>query len=215
MGKKNLKVVFDSPVALALVACCLAVFVVCCIAPQAISNRILAFFATPVIKQNGKVINFFNISTYLKLVVHIFGHSNFYNLVLNLCIILMLAPQTEKLYGSRFFALMVLIASLVNGVLAFCFVSFSLNGAQSISFLLIVLNVFISIKKQEMPISPLILTVFFIVYSIAAGYGSYAQITSLAGGLCAGLFGIIPQEKQKSKNPKKSSIKITTETNNE
>ncbi len=215
MGKKNIKIVFDSPVTLALTACCLLVFVFCKIAPQQISSRVLAFCSTPVMRLNRKVINFFSISTYLRLVAHVFAHGSFSGLFLNLGFILMLAPQTEKLYGSRFFALMTLIAGLVSGVLAFCFVPFSLQGAQSISFLLVVLCVFGSIKKQELPLSPLILLVLFVIHSITAGYGAYAQITSLAGGFCAALFGMIPQESRKPKNSGKSSIKRTTGTSDE
>lgn len=221
MAKKNTKIVFDSPVTLILAACCLLVFAFCKIAPQAICAKVMAFFSTPVMRQNGKVVNLFNVSTYLRLVMHVFGHGNFFSLFLNLSFILLLAPQTEKLYGSRFFALMALTASLVSGVLAFCFVPFSLQGAQCISFLLVVLCVFGSIKKQELPLSPLILLVLFIIFSITANYGAYAQIANLAGGLCAALFGMIPQEKKNTQNGKKSSAgknkenKTGTEANDE
>ena len=212
---KNIKIIFDSPVALTLVLCCLILFIFCKIMPQNVNEKILAFFSTPIIKQNGKVINFFNFSPYLKLFLHIFAHANFFSLFLNLSIILLLAPQIENLYGSRLFFLMILIASLVSGVLAFCFVPFSLQGTQSVCFLLIVLYVFNSIKKHALPLSAIILLILFVIFSITAGYGGLAQIVNILGGFCSSLFGIIPKETGNSKKSKVSSIKMNKFEKNE
>jgi len=149
-----------------------------------------------------------NISSYIKLVLYIFGSNSWGSLFSSLVFILLLGPTIEEQYGSIIIGIMILISALFAGVLNACFCTQCLRGPIAIIFMLIFLNAFISFSKKKLPLSFVLAFVLFILFIIFDQKGLdnprtpldllVTIIVTVAGGLCGGLFAFLASPKSRA-----------------
>ena len=131
--------------------------------------------------------------TWIRAFTHIFGHADWEHLISNMSYILLLGPMLEEKYTSQTLAGVIAITavgtSLVNYVL---FPSMALCGASGVVFAFILLSSFTGFKEGEIPITFILVAVFFIGQQIWDGITMQDNISNMAhivGGLIGALAG--------------------------
>ncbi len=132
--------------------------------------------------------------TYIRLITHSIGHTNWDHLVHNFLYILLVGPMIEEKYGSINLLIMLLITSLVIGVYNSLFTKYSICGASGNVYMLIVLSSFANISEGKIPITVLLILIFYVISELKDKITKKRDNTyhdgHLLGALCGILFGI-------------------------
>ncbi len=134
----------------------------------------------------------FNPLTYIRLLTHILGHSNWTHFRNNFLTILLIGPLVEEKYGSYNLLIMILITSLVTGILHNILSNKVLLGASGIAFMLIILSTFVNIQSGKIPITLLLIFIFYIVDEIKDGLfkkDNVSHLGHLIGAICGCIYG--------------------------
>lgn len=133
--------------------------------------------------------------TYIRLVTHIFGHDSWSHFSNNFLYILLIGPMIEEKYGSINLLLMFMITSLVIALFNIIFNNYSIKGASGNVYMLIVLSSFSNITEGKIPITLILIFLFFITSeirkSITDKNKSIYHDGHLIGALCGVIFGLI------------------------
>lgn len=131
--------------------------------------------------------------TYIRLITHIFGHADFNHFMNNFLYILLVGPMIEEKYGSKNLVLMILITALITGLLNNIFSKNKMIlGASGIVFMLIILSSFVNIKAGTIPITLILICIFYVVNEILQGIfkkDDVSHIGHLIGAICGFIFG--------------------------
>jgi membrane associated rhomboid family serine protease len=140
-------------------------------------------------------------SFYLGLLGHPLAHSGWPHWFGNIMFLLLLGPILEEKYGSRRLLLMFLFTALITGLLNALFFDANLIGASGIVFMLMILISFANVKEKQIPLTFILVVVFFLGQEIIASFkpDHISQFGHIIGGLCGGVFGfflnkILPQK---------------------
>ena len=198
--KKRWKITYNAPVTLTFTILCAAILLMNNLLLD--ENLIPALFTAPGSWRSPSPFNWHSPLDYLRLLTHVFGHSDWNHLIGNLAFILLLGPLMEERYGSSMLALMMAVTALVTGVLNACLIPMSLMGASGIVFMLIMLAALAPLEKCELPVSfVLVLAVYMgreLVNADAKRLQNIATFAHIAGGLCGSLFGFMTAPKKKA-----------------
>ena len=86
-----------------------------------------------------------------------------------------------------------LVTALVTGLVQFIFFpSSALLGASGVVFMMIVLSSFTEMKKGGIPVTLILVVIFYLGREIMdgiIGYDSVSQMTHIVGGVCGMFFG--------------------------
>ena len=104
--------------------------------------------------------------TYIRFFTHILGHSDWEHLSNNYLKILLLGPLIEEKYGSINYLIMILLTAFVVAVYNFIKGKEWLKGASCISFMLTVLSAFVNITENKIPITLVLIILFYIIDEI-------------------------------------------------
>lgn len=183
MNKKKLRITFNAPVVLSLVAI------------SAIAT-LLNYLTAGV---SGKLVfmtyhsALLSPMTWIRAFTHIFGHADWAHLIGNMSYLLLLGPMLEEKYSSQTLAAVIAITafgtSLVNYIF---FPQVALCGASGVVFAFILLSSFTSFKEGEIPITFILVAVFFIGQQIYEGITVHDNISNMAhivGGIIGGFLG--------------------------
>lgn len=201
---KNLRITYNAPVTLTFALVSALILLIDTLFLN--NNLIPAIFTAP----SNSTFHFNQPLDYFRLILHIFGHSDWNHLISNMAFILLLGPMLEERYGSRILSLMMIVTSLVTGVLNACFSTFPMVGSSDIAFMMILLASFTSLSKNEIPLSFILILILYIGREIVTHQqkDNIAIIAHIAGGLCGSLFAFLATPKQKAT----STVKKVTNT---
>ncbi len=131
--------------------------------------------------------------TWIRAFTHIFGHADWAHFVGNMSYLLLLGPMLEEKYGSKTLAGVVAVTavatSLVNYIL---FPNVMLCGASGVVFAFILLSSFTSFKQGEIPLTFILVAVFFIGQQILEGVfvrDNISNLSHIIGGIIGGFLG--------------------------
>jgi len=132
--------------------------------------------------------------TYIRLFTHAIGHQDFEHFVNNFLYILLVGPMIEEKYGSVNLIIMLLITSLVIALFNIIFDNYAILGASGNVYMLIVLSSFANISEGKIPLTVLLILVFFVLgeakKSITERKSKTYHDGHLIGAVCGLLFGI-------------------------
>lgn len=134
----------------------------------------------------------FNPMTYVRLFTHAIGHENWNHLKNNFLMILLIGPALEEKYGSINLLIMFLITAGITGILHNIFKNNSLLGASGSVFMLIILSSFANIETGKIPITLILICLFYIIDEIKDGIFKKDKVSHLGhliGALCGAGFG--------------------------
>lgn len=132
----------------------------------------------------------FNPLTYIRLFTHSIGHLDLSHLIHNFLFILLIGPMIEEKYGSVNLLIMLLITSLVIGLFNTIFSNFSITGASGNVYMLIVLSSFSNISEGKIPITLVLILVFYIISEFTSRIFEGNKKTYHTGHLLGALCGI-------------------------
>lgn len=132
--------------------------------------------------------------TYIRMFTHCIGHKDWDHLVSNFLYILLVGPMIEEKYGSINLIIMFLITSLVIAIFNIIFTNYSVLGASGNVYMLIVLSSFSNISEGKIPLTVLLICVFYVMGEVKRSLLEHKSKVyhdgHLIGALCGLLFGI-------------------------
>ena len=181
--KKKLKVTFNAPVTLCLVGISFVATLLNYISGGAIGQLLFMTYRAPLLSP----------LTWLRAFTHVFGHADWSHLVGNMSYLLLLGPMLEEKYSSQTLAAVVAITAVITSLVNYIFFpSVGLCGASGVVFAFILLSSFTSFREGEIPITFILVAVFFIGQQIFEGLTVRDNISNTAhivGGIVGGLLG--------------------------
>ena len=132
----------------------------------------------------------FNPLTYIRLFTHSIGHIDLSHLIHNFLFILLIGPMIEEKYGSINLLVMLLITSLVIGLFNTIFSNYSITGASGNVYMLITLSSFSNISEGKIPITLILILVFYIISELKDRVIEGNKTTYHTGHLLGALCGI-------------------------
>ena len=131
--------------------------------------------------------------TYVRFIGHVLGHADYEHYMGNMLLLLLVGPGLEEKYGSGTMVWMILVTALVTGLVHFVFFPGSaLLGASGVVFMMIVLSSFTAMRRGEIPVTLILVVIFYLGGEIMDGIfkkDNISQITHIVGGLCGLIFG--------------------------
>lgn len=134
----------------------------------------------------------FNPLTYIRLFTHVIGHMNWKHFSSNFLYILLIGPMIEEKYGTINLLIMILITAGITGIINSIFSKKSILGASGIVYMLIVLSSFVNIEAGKIPITLILIFIFYIVNEILEGLFKNDKVSHLGhllGAVCGFIFG--------------------------
>lgn len=133
----------------------------------------------------------YNPVDFLRLVSHVFGHSNWQHLFGNLTYVLLLGPILEEKYGSLAMLLMMAVTALSTGVMNVLLFPSGLLGASGIVFMLIILASVVDIRHGSIPLTFVLIAGIFIGAEIVKAFrtDNVSQMAHIVGGAVGAFFG--------------------------
>ena len=105
----------------------------------------------------------------------------------------LVGPGLEEKYGSGTMVWMIALTALVTGLVNFIFFPHTaLLGASGVVFMMIVLSSFTAARKGEIPVTLILVVIFYLGGEIMDGLfkqDNVSQIAHIVGGLCGLVFG--------------------------
>lgn len=183
MKKKKLRITFNAPVVLSLVAISVIATLLNYITAGASGRLVFMTYHSALLSP----------MTWIRAFTHIFGHVDWTHLIGNVSYLLLLGPMLEEKYSSQTLAAVIAITafgtSLVNYIF---FPQVALCGASGVVFAFILLSSFTSFKEGEIPITFILVAVFFIGQQIYEGItvrDNISNMTHIVGGIIGGILG--------------------------
>lgn len=134
----------------------------------------------------------FNPFTYIRLFTHVLGHENWNHFRNNFLYILLIGPMIEEKYGSFNLLIMILITAFITGVINCIFSKKSILGASGIVFMLILLSSFVNIQVGTIPITFILICIFYIISEIIDGLfkkDNISHFSHILGAVCGFVYG--------------------------
>ncbi|MBQ8006695.1 MAG: rhomboid family intramembrane serine protease [Lachnospiraceae bacterium] len=183
MKIKNLKITFNAPVVLGIVGISFVATLLGYLTGNITSRLLFTTYRSAI----------WSPMTWIRAFAHIFGHADWTHFVGNMSYLLLLGPMLEEKHGSRTLAGVVAVTafatSLVNYIL---FPNVMLCGASGVVFAFILLSSFTSFKQGEVPLTFILVAVFFIGQQILEGVfirDNISNLSHIIGGITGGLLG--------------------------
>ena len=136
----------------------------------------------------------YNPLTYIRMFTHILGHGDWKHFSNNFLYILLIGPMIEEKYGTNNLFIMILITAGVTGIINFIIGRKKILGASGIVFMMIVLSSFVNIQTGKIPITLILIFIFYIVNEILDGLFKNDKVSHLGhiiGAICGGIFGFL------------------------
>lgn len=183
MNKKKLRITFNAPVVLSLVAISAVATLLNYLTAGASGRLVFMTYHSALLSP----------MTWVRAFTHIFGHADWAHLIGNMSYLLLLGPMLEEKYSSQTLAAVIAITAFITSLVNYIFFpSVALCGASGVVFAFILLSSFTSFKEGEIPITFILVAVFFIGQQIWEGVTVQDNISNMAhivGGVIGGFLG--------------------------
>ena len=183
--KKRLKITINAPVVLGIVAVSCIATILGINTGGAVTHQFFMTYHSPLLSP----------MTWLRAFTHVFGHGDWSHLISNMSYILLLGPMLEEKYSSKMLIVVVAITALATSIVNYVlFPSVSLCGSSGIVFAFILLSSFTGFKEGEIPLTFILVTVFFIGQQVLDGLFVKDNISNMAhivGGIVGGILGYV------------------------
>lgn len=133
--------------------------------------------------------------TYIRLITHSIGHSNWSHFMNNFIYILLVGPMIEEKFGSITLLKMMLVTSLVIGIFNFIFSRKGIIGASGIVYMLITLSSAVNLVDGKIPLTLILICFFFVISEIIKSLfesDNVSHISHFIGALCGIYFMFYP-----------------------
>lgn len=140
--------------------------------------------------------------TYVRMIGHVFGHADWAHFSGNIIMILLVGPLLEEKYGKWNLSIIVIATAVITGVMQIVlFPNTGLLGASGIVFAFIILSSMTDMKRGEIPLTFILISVIYIGGQIYQGIfvdDNVSNLTHIVGGIVGGTFGYLINRKKVS-----------------
>ena len=182
---KKLRITYNPPVVLTMVAISFLATLLNYITGGVLGQLLFMTYHSPLASP----------MTWLRAFTHIFGHVDWSHLIGNMSYLLLLGPMLEEKYSSRKLVAVIAITAFGTSLVNYLFFpNVALCGASGVVFAFILLSSFTSFKAGEIPITFILVAVFFIGQQIYMGIAEQDDISNMAhivGGMIGGIAGYV------------------------
>jgi len=136
--------------------------------------------------------NIFNPMTYIRFITCSFVHSNWTHFSSNFIYILLLGPMLEVKYGMINLIYMMLITTITSSLVHIIVSKKAAIGASDITFMMIILSSIVNIQSGKIPITLVLIILFYVVGEIIDTISKKDKISHLShvvGAICGVVFG--------------------------
>lgn len=137
--------------------------------------------------------------TYVRLFLHVLGHSSFQHFSGNMLMILILGPMVEERYGSRDTLILIAVTALTTGLIHCIFSpGFALLGASGVVFMLIFLASLAGMRQNRIPLTLILVALVYFGQEIYSGLftpSNISHLTHIIGGCCGVILGFFLRRK--------------------
>ena len=181
--KKKLKITFNAPVVLSLAAISFVATLLNYVTGGASGRVLFMTYHSPLSSP----------MTWIRAFTHIFGHADWTHLIGNMSYLLLLGPMLEEKYSSQTLAGVIAVPAVVTSVVNYIFFpGIALCGTSGVVFAFILLSSFTEFREGEIPVTFILVAVFFLGQQIYDGITVQDNISNMAhivGGIIGGLLG--------------------------
>jgi membrane associated rhomboid family serine protease len=183
LKKGTIKLQYNSPVVLSFALLSLAALLLDGVTGGYTTSKLFCVY-------RSSLSDFF---TYVRFFGHVLGHADYSHYMGNMLLLLLVGPALEEKYGSKTLLMSIAVTALVTGLVNFVFFpGTALLGASGIVFMMIVLSSFTEMKKGGIPVTLILVVIFYLGGEIMDGLrggDSVSQLTHIVGGVCGMFFG--------------------------
>ena len=183
--KKKLRITFNAPVVLSLVAISFLATLLNYITDGASGRMLFMTYHSPLLSP----------LTWVRAITHIFGHADWSHLIGNMSYLLLLGPMLEEKYKSSTLTIVVVLTALATSLVNYIFFPYiALCGASGVVFAFILLSSFTSFKDGEIPLTFILVALFFLGQQVYEGITVQDNISNTAhivGGIVGGITGYV------------------------
>ena len=181
--KIKLRFQYNSPVVLTFALASLAALLLGSLTKGTITGKLFCVYRAPLRDP----------LTYLRAFLHVLGHGSWAHFTGNIMLILVVGPQLEEKYGSRKLLLAILLTAFITG-LAQCifFPGVAVLGASGIVFMMILLASMGGMKEGWIPLTFILVTVFYLgneIITAVTSVDNVSQLSHIIGGICGAALG--------------------------
>lgn len=131
--------------------------------------------------------------TYVRMLLHILGHSSWSHYCANMVMILIVGPLLEEKFGSLTLLELICITSVATALIQSAFFpGYQLLGSSSIIFMFIMVSSFTENRKGTIPLTVIAAILMYIGSEMLDGIilqDNVYQLSHITGGLVGSLFG--------------------------
>lgn len=173
---------YNSPVILTYAIICVVLLIINNMTKGWLNNFLLISYGHP---------NPLNPLTYLRGLLHIFGHVNWNHLLNNMILMMLVGPAVEERYGSWNLCIMILTDAVVTAVINGIFSSHGIIGASGVVFMLIILSAFTNMCKGKIPVTLCIVSALYFGQEIYSAINTPNDGVSRLGHILGGVVGLV------------------------
>ena len=177
-----MKITYNSPVVLSFVIISGLVLLVGKITGDLITESLFMTYPSSLM----------NPLTYIRMFTHVLGHASFSHYLNNMLMFVLLGPMLEEKYGSKRIIIVILATAFVTSFINNVFTGNGLLGASGVVFSFIVLASMTSFNEGEIPMTFILVMVFYLGQEVLNGLTSFDNISQMAhliGGCCGAICG--------------------------
>ena len=130
--------------------------------------------------------------TYIRMITHILGHSSYNHFKNNFLYILLVGPMIEEKYGSIILLKMILITAFVTALVNIIISNKRILGSSGISFMLILLSSLVNIESGKIPVTLILIFIFYVLSEIVDGIfkkDNISHLSHIIGAISGVVFG--------------------------
>ena len=132
--------------------------------------------------------------TYIRMITHVFGHSDWKHFSNNFLYILLIGPMIEEKYGTINLLIMMTITAGITGIINHIRGRKRILGASGIVFMLIMMSSFVNIEAGKVPITLILMFICYIVNEIIDAIFKKDDVSHfghIIGAICGTIFGFL------------------------
>ena len=138
--------------------------------------------------------SFSDVLTYVRMFGHVLGHADWQHFFNNVLYLLIVGPAVEEKYGSKNLLIAMIVTAFVSGAAHLVLAPNSaLLGASGVVFMLIFLASLSGMKKGCIPLTLILVAVFYLgqeIYDAIFLKDGISQMTHIIGGICGAVMGL-------------------------
>lgn len=183
MREKKFRITFNAPVILSMVAVSFVATLLNYVTAGVSGRLLFMTYHSPLLSP----------MTWIRAFTHIFGHADWEHLIGNMSYLLLLGPMLEEKYSSQTLTAVIAVTALGTSLINYIFFpTVALCGASGVVFAFILLSSFTGFREGEIPLTFILVAVFFIGQQIWDGITVRDNISNMAhivGGIIGGILG--------------------------